>query len=171
MKALTIGDFNCFSWYVFNQFKWKIWCFCTPYFKNYMDKFFVSWVATIFLFSITKIRETVFTKKFEKYPTTQIIIGGNKIFVERAISMKTEAQTWSNYKHHNTWKALVNISLNNIVNFVSPLWTGWVSQRELTKCPGLLEKVEPGDNMVDMGIFCLLESLLIFHFSKEEETN
>ena len=124
-----------------------------------------------FSFPSQKLGRQYLPKSFEKYPTTQIIIGGNKIFVERAISMKTEAQTWSNYKHHNTWKALVNISLNNIVNFVSPLWNGWVSQRELTKCPGLLEKVEPGDNMVDMGIFCLLESLLIFHFSKEEETN
>ena len=39
-----------------------------------------------------------------------MIIGGTEIFVERATSMKTQAQTWSNHKHHNTWKAFVGIS-------------------------------------------------------------
>ena len=46
------------------------------------------------------------------------------MFVERATSMKIQAQTWSNYKHPNTWKALLGISSNGIVTFVSSLWTG-----------------------------------------------
>ena len=60
--------------------------------------------------------------------------------MERATSVKTQAQTWSNYKHHSAWKALVGISPNGIVTFVSLLWTGRVSDKELTKCPGLLKK-------------------------------
>ena len=76
--------------------------------------------------------------------------------------MKAQAQTWSNYKHHSTWKGLVSISRKGIVTFVSSLWTGQVSDRELTKCPGLLEKLEPGDNIMADGsstlqIFSLLE--------------
>ena len=46
-------------------------------------------------------------KSIEKYPTARIIIDGTEIFVERATSMKTQAQTWSNYKHHITWKHLL----------------------------------------------------------------
>ena len=38
--------------------------------------------------------------------------------------MKTQAQTWSNYKHHNTWKAPVGNSPNGIVTFALSLWTG-----------------------------------------------
>ena len=62
-------------------------------------------------------------RSFEKYPTTRVIIDATEIVVERANSMKTQAQTWSNYKHHNTWKALAGISPNGIVTFVSSLWT------------------------------------------------
>ena len=57
--------------------------------------------------------------------------------------MKTQAQIWSNHKHHNTWKALVGICLNGIVTFVSFLWTDRVSNKEVTNCSGLLEKPEP----------------------------
>ena len=41
-------------------------------------------------------------KILKKYPTTRIIIDATEIFVERATSMKIQAQTWSNSKHHNT---------------------------------------------------------------------
>ena len=134
-----------------------------------MINFLYHQLPLYFPFPPQKLGRKYLPKSFEKYPTTQIIIDGTEIFVERATSMKTQAQTWSNYKHHNTWKALAGISLNNIVTFVSCLRTCQVSDRELTKCPGLLENVEPGE--LTLETFCLLESLLVFHFSKEEETN
>ena len=35
--------------------------------------------------------------------------------------MKTEAQAWSNPKHHNTWKGLIGISRNCVLTFVYSL--------------------------------------------------
>ena len=67
--------------------------------------------------------------------------------------MKAQAQAGYNCKHHNTWKALVGIPPNGTGTYISSLWTDQVSHKELTKCSGLLEKLEPRDNiMSDRGL-------------------
>ena len=66
--------------------------------------------------------------------------------------MKSQSQTWSQYKHHNTWKALVGISPNGAFTFVSKLWTGRVTDKKITVECGILKLLEKGDNiMADRG--------------------
>ena len=124
-----------------------------------LSKIFTTWINFLYLElpllfpfpSQTLIRKQM-PKQFKAYPTTRIIIDGTEIFIEVPSSMKSQSQTWSQYKHHNTWKALVGISPNGLVTFVSKLWSGRVTDKMLTKESGLLDMLDYGDNvMADRG--------------------
>jgi len=57
--------------------------------------------------------------QFARYPNTRVIIDCTEVFVQVRSSLKAQAQTWSNYKHHNTFKVLVGTSPTGQVTFVS----------------------------------------------------
>ena len=75
--------------------------------------------------------------------------------------MSVQSLTYSSYKHHNTFKALVGISPTEAVTFISELYAGSVSDQALTKECGLLDHVEPGDTvMADKGFDIAYEVLV-----------
>lgn len=47
-----------------------------------------------------------------------------EVFIERPSNLMARAQTWSNYKHHNTVKFLIGISPQGLVTFLSKAWVG-----------------------------------------------
>ncbi len=73
--------------------------------------------------------------------------------MERPTSLKARAQTWSNYKHHNTIKFLIGIAPQGVITFISKGWGGRVSDVYLTEHYGLLEKLLPGDLVLGVSIF------------------
>ena len=90
----------------------------------------------------------------EKFPTTFDIIDGSEVFIETPSDLFMQSSTWSQYKHHNTVKFLVACNPNGAICFISPVFVGSVSDVELTKLSGFLEKLEdkPGISiMADRG--------------------
>lgn len=65
-------------------------------------------------------------QEFAQFPTTRIILDCTELFIERPSAMLAQSETWSEYKHHNTWKLLVGVTPNGQVTFVSKLWGGVV---------------------------------------------
>ena len=64
----------------------------------------------------------------QKYPNTRVIIDCTK---KAAESLHTRSVYYSDYKHNNTYKALIGITPAGVLCFVSELFPGSVSDREI----------------------------------------
>ncbi len=74
----------------------------------------------------------------ELYPTTRVITDATEIYVEMPSSLRSQSETYSNYKHHNTAQGLVGNAPSGAVAFVSDLYTGRCSDKAITKDSGIL---------------------------------
>ena len=97
---------------------------------NTLINFLFHELPLLFPYPSKDIVERLLPVEFKSYPSTRIILNCTEIFIEVPSSMKAQSQTWSEYKHQNTWKALIGISPNGAITFVSKLWSGRVSDKE-----------------------------------------
>ncbi|KAL9973404.1 hypothetical protein ACROYT_G019860 [Oculina patagonica] len=88
----------------------------------------------------------------KKYSTTTLIIDATEIYIEKPNNPEAQQVTFSSYKNNNTLKALVGIVPKGRISFVSTLYGGSISDKELTQKSGLIEKLQYGDViMTDRG--------------------
>ena len=93
----------------------------------------------------------------QHYPNTRIIIDATEFTIERPSSLVSQSNTFSTYKSRNTVKVLIGVTPSGAI---SDCYEGSISdKKKLVEVSGLLEKLEPGDEiMADKGF--LIQDML-----------
>lgn len=85
----------------------------------------------------------------KEYPTTMVIIDCTEIRIQTPSSLMRQSQTFSNYKSTNTLKGLIGVDSRGGIMFVSQLYTGNISDKDLCRRSGffdlLVEKKANGE--------------------------
>ena len=79
------------------------------------------------------------------YPNCVVIIDCFEIFIDRPTNLLARAQTYSQYKHHNTVKYLIWITPQGSVSYISSNWGGRASDKFITENSTFLTNLVPGD--------------------------
>ena len=106
-----------------------------------------------------QILNTVPISVILKHPSLRVIIDCTEITISQPRGPANQQVTFSNYKNCNTAKALIGVSPTGAISFVSELYGGNISDKEITKRSGILKMMERGDEvMADRGF--LIEDLV-----------
>ena len=71
---------------------------------------------------------------------------------------------FSSFKNHNTAKGLIGISRNGYPSFVSRLYAGRTNDKKITQDWGILDLLEPGDEVMANRGFDIESDILMEYF-------
>ena len=108
------------------------------------------------------IRATLPTMFHNFFHDCVCIIDCTEVFIERPSNLVARAQTWSNYKHHNTVKVLIGITPQGTISFLSKAWGGRASDKFMTEHSGFLDRLHPGDLILADRGFTIEESVGLY---------
>ena len=88
----------------------------------------------------------------ELFPNVRVIIDCTEIKIQTPSSLLLHSEFYSNYKSTTTLKSLVGITPAGAISFVSSLYTGSISDKDITQRCGIIQLLEENDGvMADKG--------------------
>uniref|UniRef100_A0A8C1DT92 Uncharacterized protein n=1 Tax=Cyprinus carpio carpio TaxID=630221 RepID=A0A8C1DT92_CYPCA len=89
---------------------------------------------------------------FQSYSDTQVILDCTELRCQTPHSLLLQSEVFSHYKSHCTFKGLIGMAPHGAVTFVSSLYEGAISDREILKQSGIVSLLKPTMAvMVDKG--------------------
>ena len=102
--------------------------------------------------SKAQIKKTMPTSFKECYGSVRVVIDCTEIKVQTPSSLVLHSEFYSSYKSATTLKGLIGVTPSGAISFISSLYTGSISDKEITKRCGILDLLEEGDGvMADKG--------------------
>ncbi|XP_046548236.1 uncharacterized protein LOC124258217 [Haliotis rubra] len=87
-----------------------------------------------------------------KYSSTRVVLDCTEITCQVPSSMVLNSQAYSNNKDRTPFKSLIGVAPHGAMTFLSPLYTGCMSDNEIVKLCGIRDSLEEGDSvMADKG--------------------
>lgn len=104
------------------------------------------------MFSLPEEQQKNRPEAFKPFPLVKVIIDGAEFKIQAPSNYQQQGNTWSRYKHSNTAKYLIGISVFGAVTFVSEGYEGSKSDDEILKACGIMNYLKRGDAvMCDRG--------------------
>lgn len=97
---------------------------------------------------------------FKGFKNVRCSIDCTEFYVQMPRNLSRQSNLFSNYKHHHTFKCLIAVAPNGTAVFVSELYEGSMSDREVFEKCGIINHLHQGDLiLVDRGF--TVEDLLM----------
>ncbi|XP_076876897.1 uncharacterized protein LOC143526126 [Brachyhypopomus gauderio] len=91
-------------------------------------------------------------KEFSRYPDTQVVIDCTEHRCQTPSSLLLQSEVFSTYKSHCTFKGMLGMAPHGAVTFVSALYQGSISDKEIFRQSGITSLLTPDMAiMVDKG--------------------
>uniref|UniRef100_A0A667YEM8 DDE Tnp4 domain-containing protein n=1 Tax=Myripristis murdjan TaxID=586833 RepID=A0A667YEM8_9TELE len=117
-------------------------------------------VSTIPAMAIVEFTLRNMPKMFKRnFKRCRCIIDCTEIFINRPSHMTSRSQSWSNYKHNNTMKYLIDITPAGAISFLSEGRGGRVADKRITKESGFYDLLEFNDEILADRGFLIAEEL------------
>ncbi|XP_054709850.1 LOW QUALITY PROTEIN: uncharacterized protein LOC129219546 [Uloborus diversus] len=109
-----------------------------------------------------------------KYPNCRAILDCTEFAIQIPSNPRVQQLTFSYYKNRNTVKALIAITPSEALSYISDLWCGKISDKQLFSESGLLQHIQNDDILADRGFLIAAElaakncRLIMPHFLKQK---